>query len=141
MDKIFYSLLVADLLLGASAACAWEILSFDADLTVQQDGSLSVEETIEADFQGEPKHGIYRDIPLQTQDRLGIKRSIRIAFLGALDERESPWEAKLTREGFTAGYGSARKGPPTTAGKRSSSPTGSNGRSANSPTTTSCTGT
>lgn len=78
---------------------AWEILSFDADLEVRKDGSLMVTENIEADFQGTPKHGIYRDIPLQTQDRLGIKRSIRITFLEAQDERERPWQVKLTREG------------------------------------------
>ncbi|MDO8730339.1 MAG: DUF2207 domain-containing protein [Candidatus Omnitrophota bacterium] len=88
------------LIVGSAApAWAWEILSFDADLTVQADGALLVTETIEADFQGEAKHGIYRDIPLQTQDRLGIKRSIRITFLEALDEQGRPWEAKLTREG------------------------------------------
>ena len=94
-------LLPALLLIAGSAApaWAWEILSFDTDLAVQADGALLVTETIEADFQGEPRHGITRDIPLQTQDRLGIKRSIRIAFLEALDERERPWEAKLTREG------------------------------------------
>ncbi len=78
---------------------AWEILSFDADLEVRKDGSLLVTENIEADFQGEAKHGIYRDIPLQTQDRLGIKHSIRITFLQALDETDRRWEAKLTREG------------------------------------------
>lgn len=94
-------LLPALLLIAGSAApaWAWEILSFDADLAVQADGALFVTERIEADFQGEAKHGIYRDIPLQTQDRLGIKRSIRITFLEALDERERPWETKLTREG------------------------------------------
>ena len=80
-------------------AFAWEILSFDTDLEVRADSSLLATETIEADFQGESKHGIYRDIPLQTQDRLGVKRSIRITFLEAVDERGHPWEAKLTREG------------------------------------------
>ena len=83
----------------ATPAWAWEILSFDTDLAVQADGALLVTERIEADFQGESKHGIYRDIPLQTQDRLGIKRSIRISFLQALDEQGRPWEVKLTREG------------------------------------------
>ena len=84
---------------AARGAWAWEILSFDADLDVRKDGSLFITETIEADFQGEAKHGIYRDIPLQTQDRLGIQHSIRLTFLEAVDEKGRPWESKLTRIG------------------------------------------
>ena len=94
-------LLPALLLIAGSAtsAYAWEIRSFETDLAVQADGSVRVTETIEADFQGEPRHGIYRDIPLQTQDSFGIKHSVRLTFLGAVDDRDRPWEAKLSREG------------------------------------------
>ncbi len=92
-------LLGVSVALAAQTVWAWEIQSFDADLAIQTDGSVQVTETIEADFQGESRHGIYRDIPLETQDRLGIKHSIRLVFLGATDENGRRWHAQLTREG------------------------------------------
>ena len=85
--------------LPVSVASAWEIQQFDAALTVQSDGSLLVRETIRADFRGESRHGIYRDIPLVTQDRLGRRESVRLIFLRATDEAGQPWEVSLSREG------------------------------------------
>jgi len=41
----------------------WFIASFDADISILEDGSVRVEETIAADFQNLQKHGIFRDIP------------------------------------------------------------------------------
>lgn len=84
------------ILFSASRAQAWEIQSFEADLAVREDGTLDVTETIEADFRLEKRHGIYRDIPLTTEDRLGVKRSIRVHFKGAFDDQGRPWEAKLS---------------------------------------------
>lgn len=91
------------------SATAWEIRSFDADLSVQSDGAILVRETIEADFQGESHHGIWRDIPLVTQDRMGLKRSIRLTFLGAEDEAGQKWKVSLTRQGV---YQRLRMGDP-----------------------------
>ena len=95
----FLVLVIVALVCSTRAAWAWEIQSFDADLAVQADGSVQVTETVEADFQGEQRHGIYRDIPLQTQDRLGIKRSIRLVFTEALDEDGRRWKARIGRIG------------------------------------------
>ncbi len=92
-------LALATLLLLSGGAAAWEIESFHADLAVQSDGSLRVTETIAADFQGEERHGIYRDIPLVSEDRLRIRRSIRVTFLEATDENGQRWPARLEREG------------------------------------------
>ena len=102
-------LLAGGIFLSAPTALAWEIESFDADLTIQADGSLLVREAIRADFQGESRHGIYRDIPTVTQDRAGVKRSIRLTFLGAEDEAGRKWEAILTRQGV---YQRIRLGDP-----------------------------
>ena len=100
MKKGISVLLAALFLLWAAAEVpAWQIESFDVDLAVQPDGALLVEETILADFQGEPRHGIYRDIPLQTGDPYGIRRSIFLKFLGATDEGDKGWESRLTQEG------------------------------------------
>jgi len=45
-----------------SFASAEVITKFSADITVQANGSLHVEETITYDFEGEYRHGIYRNI-------------------------------------------------------------------------------
>jgi uncharacterized membrane protein YgcG len=68
----------AVLLLLASAASARaqdsseRILSFHSDITVSQDGSMDVRETIKVRAAGDQiKRGIYRDFPTRYRDRLG----------------------------------------------------------------------
>ena len=56
-------------------------------------------ETIDVDFQGESRHGIYRDVPTVTQDRLGVKRSVRLTLQEATDEDGQRWEAALSQRG------------------------------------------
>ncbi len=56
-------------------------------------------EKIDVDFQTEQRHGICRDIPLVTQDRLGVEHSILLTFLGATDETGKSWEATSSRHG------------------------------------------
>lgn len=68
-------------------------------MAVQSDGAVLVTERIQADFQGETQHGIYRDIPLVTKDSKGLRQSIRLSFLGARDEDGRPWNARLSRIG------------------------------------------
>ena len=46
----------------AAPARAERILDFDAYLNLEADGDLFVEERITWDFEGEQKHGIYREI-------------------------------------------------------------------------------
>src|SRR5690348_13317361 len=48
----------------ARADEGWIIKSFDARIQVQPDGSLLVNETLQVDFLGLQKHGIFRDIPV-----------------------------------------------------------------------------
>lgn len=51
---------------------AEEILSFHSDITVQEDSSMTVEETIRVRSAGrEIKRGIYRDFPTRYRDRWG----------------------------------------------------------------------
>jgi len=52
----------------------WVVKSFDADITVGSDATLTIVEDIQVDFGGLQKHGIFRTIPLRyrysdTQDR------------------------------------------------------------------------
>ena len=47
----------------AHADEGWVINNFDSNIAIQESGEVRVVETIEADFGGLEKHGIYRDIP------------------------------------------------------------------------------
>lgn len=60
---------------AGAADTGWTIDQFRADITVRPDGVLAILETIDVDFDGLQKHGIYRDIPTRyayddTHDRL-----------------------------------------------------------------------
>lgn len=58
--------LSAALGIGARAAeSGWVVNAFDAQITIQSDGRLVVNETIDVDFGSLDKHGIFRDIPVK----------------------------------------------------------------------------
>ncbi|HLP43780.1 MAG TPA: DUF2207 domain-containing protein [Candidatus Nanoarchaeia archaeon] len=68
---------------GVSIAQAEEIINrFDSQITLDRDGLVHVQETIEYDFGTEEKHGIYRDIPLTSKDG----PNLGIAVTGVQDE-------------------------------------------------------
>jgi uncharacterized membrane protein len=58
-----------------AADTGWTIDQFRADITIRADGSLAILESIDVDFDGLQKHGIFRDIPTRyayddTHDRV-----------------------------------------------------------------------
>src|SRR5258706_5676338 len=58
-----------------AADTGWTIDAFRADITIRADGSLAIAESIDVDFDGLQKHGIFRDLPTRyryddTHDRL-----------------------------------------------------------------------
>jgi uncharacterized membrane protein YgcG len=62
------AVLVLSVALGTTARGAdtdWVINSFDAQIAIQSDGRLVVNETIDVDFRALSKHGIFRDIPVR----------------------------------------------------------------------------
>src|SRR5207237_2902477 len=58
-------LLLAPLSVAAADDTGWVINSFGADISVRQDSTLEIVETIKVDFRGLEKHGIFRDIPVR----------------------------------------------------------------------------
>lgn len=52
---------------AAGQGDGWTITSFDADYTIQTDGSIAVIERLTADFGALHQHGIYREIPVVYQ--------------------------------------------------------------------------
>src|ERR1700686_1057234 len=83
------------LILSALLACAFSafsnrpqperILDFHSDITLQQDSSLLVTETITVNSTGaQMRHGIYRDFPTRYNDSLGNKYVVGFEMLSAL---------------------------------------------------------
>jgi len=61
-----------------SFAANYEITNFDAQITLNQDTSLTIKETIDANFLA-PKHGIYRVIPyIYTHNNKTIKSKFKV---------------------------------------------------------------
>jgi hypothetical protein len=77
---------------------AYVIRSFDTNLTVEANSDLLVEERIEVVF-SEPRHGIYRTIPVRYSDPKGYAYSLGLRLLAATDAAGQPHQAKLSNEG------------------------------------------
>jgi hypothetical protein len=89
-------LVVAVAILPARADLGdFHITSFHADLEVQDNAELLVTERIEVEFQ-EPRHGIYRTIPVRYTDPRGYAYSLGLQFLGATDENGKPYGTKIS---------------------------------------------
>lgn len=69
----------------ASADGGWVIDAFHADIAVRADGSLSIVEAIDVDFDGLQKHGIFRDIPTRYRYDDTRDRVYRIGVEGVTD--------------------------------------------------------
>ncbi|MGH9856554.1 MAG: DUF2207 domain-containing protein [Acidobacteriota bacterium] len=66
MKRFFFFLLFLIFLFlprHASADEGWVIDTFQSDIAIQQSGEVRVVETLQVDFRGLQKHGIYREIP------------------------------------------------------------------------------
>jgi len=83
---------------GTLAAQEERILSYDSDITVHDDGSMVVKESIRVHAAGDQiKHGIYRDFPTEYKNRLGIRTHV-------------PFEiVSVTREGQPEDYHTSSK--------------------------------
>jgi uncharacterized membrane protein YgcG len=72
------------------------VLSFQSDITVNQDGSMKVIETIIVNVSHKQiKHGIYRDFPTNYRDRLGNHYTVDFEVLSVQrDGRHEPYHFK-----------------------------------------------
>lgn len=78
----------------------WGIQDFHADITINQDSSFVVTETIIADFtQAEDRHGIRRFIPINYKDAYNQNLSLRFTLLGVTDENGNMVETETTYSG------------------------------------------
>lgn len=72
----------------------WLINSFTSDISIQKDGTVRVKESIDVDFRGLSKHGIYRDIPYKYTDASGNKTYTKISDVSTGNDKK-----KLEKEG------------------------------------------
>src|SRR3990167_6077519 len=77
------------------SVAAWEIAQFDTQVLVHENSQATVTETIVADFGGELRHGIYRDIPIDYVDRFGQNFKMRLRVKEVTDENGNSIPYKL----------------------------------------------
>ena len=74
------------------------INKFHSDITIAEDSSLTVKETLVADFH-KLKHGIYREIPFQYRDELGNTMKTPLNVLSVADESGKNLKYKTRKQG------------------------------------------
>jgi uncharacterized membrane protein len=77
----------------------WDISSFDTEITVQENGTLHIKETIIADYSREKHHGIFRTIPVEYGDATGNKLKLRYKINSVTDEKGNDWWYEESRTG------------------------------------------
>ena len=82
-----------------SPGYAWEIARFETQVTIHDDATATVTEIILADFDGEARHGIYRDIPIHYTDRAGQHFTLRLRVLEVTAARGEPWPYRVESSG------------------------------------------
>jgi len=72
----------------ASGQGGWVINSFDSNIVINDDATITVTETIDVDFSVQ-KHGIYRDLPVRYQDDYGNSFKTDLDVISVLQDGES----------------------------------------------------
>lgn len=102
LPRVFATLLLCFLLCASGVASgvarAERIRSFQSVVRANKDASLDVTETIIYDFEGQNKHGIYRDFPI-SYARNGGTYSLRWKVLGVTDENNAARTYKVEQSG------------------------------------------
>lgn len=99
---ILIALAAAGTIVPVGAEDNWErILSFESEIVVQADASMTVRETIRVNCAGlQIKRGIYRDFPTKYKDRFGNNMKVDFALLEVLrDGRPEPFRLENRSNG------------------------------------------
>lgn len=109
MKKIIFSLIALICLTILPRFAVAEIINdFETKITINQDSSIIVEETIFYDFGAIQKHGIYRTIPFKYQARGGnYKLEIDVLSVKDLNGKNWPYTTKKTGNDFEIKIGDA----------------------------------
>ena len=96
--KIVVLLAVQSILVSSAFAQFFTIEKFHSDITIQPDASFTVTERIDVNF-SQPRHGIYRDIPIRYRDDLGHTIKTPTHVLSVTDESGKKRKAKTSKKG------------------------------------------
>jgi uncharacterized membrane protein len=83
----------------AASDTGWTITDFHSQITINQDTSVNVTETIQVDFNHLQKHGIYRTIPVNYSTTSGNNLNIRFHLSSVTDSQGNSLRVKSTRDG------------------------------------------
>src|SRR4030043_138775 len=88
------------LILFSSPALAqyFTITKFHSDITIQNDSSFTVRETIEVKFH-RSRHGIYREIPFKYRDEFGKTVTTPTTILSVTDGSGKSWKYQVKKTG------------------------------------------
>ncbi|NQV86725.1 MAG: DUF2207 domain-containing protein [Woeseiaceae bacterium] len=102
---------ILTLLLSATAHSDERILSFHSDVRVFTDGMIEVTETIQVRAEGQQiRRGIYRDFPIEYEDRLGNHYEITVQPLSVLrDEMPEPFHTVRSGRDIRTYFGNASR--------------------------------
>jgi uncharacterized membrane protein YgcG len=100
MLKICFALLFFFPIIFVSPVYAQDftINRFHSDITISEDSSLLVRETIAVQFH-QSKHGIYREIPFKYTDERGNSIKTPMNVISVTDESGKAWKYKTTKKG------------------------------------------
>jgi len=96
--KIVVVLAVQSILVSSAFAQFFTIEKFHSDITIQPDASFTVTERVDVNF-SQPRHGIYRDIPIRYRDDLGHTIKTPTHVLSVTDESGKKRKAKTSKKG------------------------------------------
>jgi len=99
MRRSLWLVSVVAVLCTPSPARAWEIASFETSVTIHEDATATIHETIVVDFDGERRHGLYRDIPIHYSDRAGQHFTMRLRLQEIANRAGQPWPYQVESAG------------------------------------------
>ena len=74
------------------------INKFHSDITIHEDSSFIVRETLEVSFE-RPRHGIYREIPFKYRDEFGKVITTPTRVLSVTDDSGKDWKYQVKKTG------------------------------------------
>ena len=81
----------------AAADTGWTIESFRSDIAIRSTGAFTIVETIDVDFGGLQKHGIFRTIPTRYRYDDRRDRTYALSVDSVTDRNGRPWMYQLTK--------------------------------------------
>ena len=102
MKKLFLSVIFALLIIPAFAGATvhdWQIENFESDIEIEDTGYVLVEETIRVDFDTQ-KHGIFRGIPYEYQNRDDSSFYTEIELVSITRDGSSEMYAEYSDNGY-----------------------------------------